>query len=354
MLTKQQIQEDLKNCINSRSNNLLIVVVGVLIGILVEIFAIRQPLSWHISKTLALSTLITFLCWHGNALINSWHLAYMPWNKNPPRKVLYLFLLNSTYTSLVISLAILGFHYIIHLIPAVKLVATIKAGVGIGMIVSFFTNTIFVSIYFFGEWKASLIEAERLKSENVQSQLNSLRSQVNPHFLFNSLNTLTSLIAEDQDKAINFVRDFSDLYRYILKSQEKEVSTLEEELYATNAYLKLQKERFEEKLKVEIDVAEEYLHKYLPTLTLQMLVENCIKHNVISQSKPLKIQIYIKEERLFVVNNLQKKQTELISTGLGLKNIVKRYDFLHDEDIEIIQGGGTFEVVLPLLTIHQK
>jgi LytS/YehU family sensor histidine kinase len=167
------------------------------------------------------------------------------------------------------------------------------------------------------------------------------------------LNTLTSLIAEDQDKAVNFVRDFSDLYRYILKSQEREISTLEDELHATNIYLKLQKERFEDKLQPQINISSNKMKTYLPTLTLQMLVENCIKHNIIGQSKPLHINIFTENGRLIVQNNLQKKNTAPFSTGLGLKNIKKRYDFLSNEGVEVIETEEHFKVVLPLLKMQQ-
>ncbi len=351
MLTKQLIAADLRHCVNDRLNNILIIVVGSVIG-MIEIYVIEAYSFSEMFNILLLSILITFLCWHGNQLINKWHLEYMPWDENPPVKILHLFLFNGIYTSIVIVLALLAFNKIILLIPDATLGIAMRWGVGVGMTVGLITNTIFVGVYFFDEWKASLVEAERLKRENVQSQLNSLRSQVNPHFLFNSLNTLTALITEDQEKAVNFVRDFSDLYRYILKAQDQEISTLEEELYAANVYLQLQKERFEEKLSVNIDLPKERMNMHLPTLTLQMLVENCIKHNIVSQSKPLNIRIFIEKDTLVVQNNLQKKQTMPPSTGLGLKNITKRYDFLSHQKVVVKESKDFFKVYIPLLKMN--
>ena len=280
-----------------------------------------------------------------------WHLEYMPWEEQPLRKTLYLVLLNGVYTSLVIVGALIIFYSIVDSVSSEKLITSSQWGVGFGMIVSLFMNTLYSGVYFFERWKESLVEAERLKRENIQSELASLRNQVNPHFLFNSLNTLTSLIVEDQEKAVGFVRDFSDLYRYILKSEKKEVSTLADELKATNIYLQIQQERFQDKLLLNIDISMEKMDSYIPTLTLQMLTENCIKHNIVSRKKPLTITIFTEENHLIVRNNLQKKITGIESTRLGLQNIIKRYHHLSNQKVEIEENEGHFQVKIPLLNI---
>jgi len=351
MLTKQQIGEDLKNCANNPFDNLLILIFGLIIGTIQITILNDENSTVPILLIFLLSISITFACWHGNSLIMKWHLEYMSWEEQPLKKIFYLVLLNGVYTSLVIIGALMVFYSIIGSVSYEKLVSSIQWGVGCGIAISLFMNTLFTGVYFFGKWKESLVEAERLQRENIQSELNSLRNQVNPHFLFNSLNTLTSLIVENQDKAIGFVRDFSDLYRYILKSEKKEISTLGDELKATNIYLQIQQERFQDKLLVSIDIPADKMDSYIPTLTLQMLTENCIKHNIVSTQKPLKIDIVVENNHLIVRNNLQKKITTVESTQLGLQNIIKRYHHLSHQKVELEETKTHFAVIIPLLTI---
>ena len=351
MLTKKQIGEDLKACINNRWNNTLILIFGSIIGIIQITIINDENSTVPLVLIMLLCITITFACWHGNSLIMQWHLEYMPWEEQPLRKTLYLVLLNGVYTSLVIVGALIIFYSIVDSVSSEKLITSSQWGVGFGMIVSLFMNTLYSGVYFFERWKESLVEAERLKRENIQSELASLRNQVNPHFLFNSLNTLTSLIVEDQEKAVGFVRDFSDLYRYILKSEKKEVSTLADELKATNIYLQIQQERFQDKLLLNIDISMEKMDSYIPTLTLQMLTENCIKHNIVSRKKPLTINIFVEKNHLIVRNNLQNKITVVESTGLGLQNIIKRYHHLSNQKVEIEENEGHFQVKIPLLNI---
>ena len=352
MLTKQQIGKDLKACINNPLNNLMIIVLGLIIGTTQVMIVNAEESTILVVLVMLLSITITFACWHGNSLIMQWHLEYMPWEEQPLRKTLHLVVLNGVYTSLVIICALFAFYSISDLVSAKRLISSIQWGVGFGMIVSLFLNTLYSGIYFFGKWKESLVEAERLQRENVQSELNSLRNQVNPHFLFNSLNTLTSLIIEDQEKAIGFVRDFSDLYRYILKSEKKEVSTLADELKATNIYLQIQQERFQDKLLLNINIPNEKMDCYIPTLTLQMLTENCIKHNIVSTKKPLTITVFVKNNHLIIRNNLQKRITAIESTELGLQNITKRYEHLSNQKVEIEETEACFQVKIPLLNIE--
>ena len=166
----------------------------------------------------------------------------------------------------------------------------------------------------------------------------SLKSQVSPHFLFNSLNALTNLVYEDQDKAAKFIKQLSEVYRYVLDTRDKEVVSMEEEKNFLNSYLFLQQIRFGDKLKLEVNLDE--TRSRIAPLVLQMLVENAIKHNVISEENPLHINIYVKDGFIVVENNLQKKSVMLDeSPGIGLDNIAKRYEFLSDKKVEVIEEG---------------
>ncbi len=210
--------------------------------------------------------------------------------------------------------------------------------------------SIYEGIFFYQRWKEAIIETERLKRENVQSQLEGLKSQVNPHFLFNSLNTLIYIIPEDPDKAVTFVRKLSKVYRYILEIRDKELIPVSEELAFLQSYIFLLKERFGESFQVSIDVALKYHSLKIVPLSLQMLLENAIKHNVISKSKPLGVEVFIDEQGLLIVrNNLQKKVQQMPSTNVGLENIRTRYAFFTEDKVLVQETPSRFTVSLPLV-----
>jgi LytS/YehU family sensor histidine kinase len=210
------------------------------------------------------------------------------------------------------------------------------------------------AVYFFQEWRKTILEAEQLKRENISSQFETLKSQVNPHFLFNSLNTLITLIPEDPQLAVSFVQKLSNVYRYVLQNKDKELVTLAEEMKVAEAYLFLLKTRFGENLRVNTDIPEDQLGKFIAPLTLQMLLENAIKHNVVSTEKPLHIHLYVEKDDVLVVkNNLQRKSSVPDSTQTGLANITQRYRLLCRRAVEVIVTASNFMVVLPLLTVER-
>lgn len=226
-----------------------------------------------------------------------------------------------------------------------------EIGMSIGsLLVTFLVLGIYETIGFYTRLQKSLVEKERLMKENVESQLESLRNQVNPHFFFNSLNTLVYLIPEAPVQAVNFVQKLSKAYRYILEIRDKQLVSLREELESLDAYACLQKERFGENLRIEINVGKEFFDYQMIPLCLQMLFENAIKHNVVSTQHPLTISVSIEQDnRLVVKNNLQRKKQEIPSTQVGLKNICSRYRFVTQREVEIITTQQSFIVILPLL-----
>jgi LytS/YehU family sensor histidine kinase len=207
------------------------------------------------------------------------------------------------------------------------------------------------SVYFFTQWRKTIIETEKLKKENILGQLQSLKNQVNPHFLFNSLNTLVSIIPEDPDLAVEFTKKLSKSYRYILEIKDKEVITVREELEFLKAFEFLLKIRFGDNIHFDVQVAEEYQEMEIVPLALQLLIENAIKHNVVSSEKPLNISIYVERDKLVVKNNLQKIKQVLPSTKTGLENIKNRYKFLANKTVDVIVTHTEFIVTLPLLQL---
>lgn len=217
----------------------------------------------------------------------------------------------------------------------------------------FYTSTIlgmYEIAYLIGQWKQTAMEKETLIKSEWQSKYDLLKAQVNPHFLFNGLNTLSSLITEDPQKAEQFTHEMSSMYRYLLKSNDEEQATLQNELQFIKSYGHLLAVRYGEGLRINIEVDPRFHDYLLPALTLQLLVENAVKHNIISKQAPLFVTVSTdKQGNLIVENNLQKKTTVVHSTGLGLKNIREKYKLLQKEAILISDGNGYFTVSVPLI-----
>ncbi|QKX06728.1 histidine kinase [Aquimarina sp. TRL1] len=192
-----------------------------------------------------------------------------------------------------------------------------------------------------------LVEKESLKRQSLQNELSALKNQINPHFLFNSLNSLNSLI-RDNKEATTFVNKLSFMYRYILQSGQQDLVTLKEELKFLDSYIYLIKTRYRNRFSITIDIDAIYLHIGIPSMVLQLLVENAVKHNEISENNPLHVSIYIKENHIVVENKIRPRTTFVDSTGQGLANIDKRYLLLKDQHIKISDGDDVFMVQLPL------
>jgi hypothetical protein len=194
----------------------------------------------------------------------------------------------------------------------------------------------------------SRFENERLKQENLQTQLASLREQISPHFLFNSLNTVSTLSHEEPVK--EYILKLSDVYRYVLHYQEQNIVPMSEELAFIRSYTYILECRFEEGLKVNICLTSDCLNRKILPFALQLLVENAVKHNAISYTDPLSIDIYDKDESLFVENDLRPRMTMESGFSKGLHNLAKRYRLTAGKDILIVREMDKFKVQIPLLT----
>ncbi|MDP2334883.1 MAG: histidine kinase [Bacteroidota bacterium] len=204
------------------------------------------------------------------------------------------------------------------------------------------------AIMFFKNWKEAAVQQEKLKREQLALQYETLKGQVSPHFLFNNLNSLTSLIHTNPEKAIDFVKKLSEVYRYVLDQKDHELVDLETELKFLESYIFLQKIRFETNLDVQIDVNPENF-KVIP-LSVQMLVENAIKHNEISDKKPLQIRVFSSDDQYLTVENRLQKKTGSEGTGSGIQNISDRYEFFTDRKVIISFNSERFRISIPLLT----
>ncbi len=223
------------------------------------------------------------------------------------------------------------------------------------ILISTMTMAIYEAVYFYIRLKKSIREEEQSKQAIVQAQLDALRNQAQPHFFFNTLNTLRDIIDYNaKEDAKEFVDKLSDIYRFLLESGNANLIPMKDELKFAKAYIHIQAERFGDNLKLNWNIPNFPLHTMIVPMSLQLLLENAIKHNVISKAKPLLINVVIEDSKLIVSNEIQPKSTQLPSTKLGLKNIAKRYSLISSKSVEIDNDGKKFTVSLPLLKSSEQ
>jgi sensor histidine kinase YesM len=296
-------------------------------------------------KAFLVSFVRTALLWNGSMLIIQFLIERYSVFKETIKLVVYQVVVLSVFVSLV-ELAEL---YAIKNFLNITLSSIQKTSLFlISLIITFMISSIYASVAFFIEWKENLMRAQALEKANLEARYDTLRNQVNPHFLFNSLNTLLMLV-NDNPVASRYVESISEIMRYMLQSRDKEAVLLRDELNIAKEYVYIQQNRFGDKLIVEIDVPEQFYHYAIPPLAIQMLLENTLKHNVVSKEHPLFVKVYISPDKYLVVeNNLKSKIDKEPSTGVGLENIRNRYLFLTGKDIVVKQVSGKFVVMLPL------
>lgn len=208
-------------------------------------------------------------------------------------------------------------------------------------------------IFFYSEWVFALKREQKLKEENLIFQYETLKNQVNPHFLFNSLNTLASLVSRDAELSEKFITKFSSIYRYILENKDRESVKLSDEITFINNYFFLQKIRDDGKIDLQIEVDDPDAYEILP-ISLQLLVENALKHNAATKEKPLKICIALKNDVLVVENNLQKKMQIEPTSKIGLKNLKERISLVMKQELTVEESQEKFVVQLPVKKIENE
>jgi hypothetical protein len=214
---------------------------------------------------------------------------------------------------------------------------------------SFLVNSIFIIDYFIDQWKVSLVRAERLEKEKTQVQFDNLKNQLNPHFLFNALTSLNSLIFENQGLASQFLQHLSKVYRYVLQNKGKNFVTVQTEMDFIQNYVFLLRTRFESALTISFRVHDNSKDKAIVPVTLQILIENALKHNVVDKDRPLSIRIETNDEYLVVSNNLQVRKLVETSNKQGLENLKSLYAFLTDKPVQIESSDTQFSVSVPLV-----
>ena len=273
----------------------------------------------------------------------------LPWEVSPARRVILQAFFSLVYSASTIYILLVFYNYVLCKVPESKSDAMVSASLIIGVLVTLVLVTVQVSVHFFNRLKISLVEIEMHKKESLQAQLENLRNQINPHFLFNNLSVLSSLVYKDQDKAVDFIDQLSKVYRYVLENKEKELVDLKSELKFIESYCFLLKIRFGENIKFNFKVSTTESELFIAPMALQLLIENAIKHNEISEEMPLEVKIYIDGKYLIISNRIQLRKGFVESSKTGLKNIIARYGYFTKQSVIISDNDGDFTVKIPLL-----
>lgn len=290
----------------------------------------------------------TFAFWEGNYQLVGWVRERYPRIQQTKRRILTQTGLSITYTILAGTLVTL----LLHLIGWIPYEMAFHLRILVmGLFITAIIAIVYETVFYFELWKTSLLESERLKKTEARLQFESLKNQVNPHFLFNSLNTLASLIPVDPDKAEQFVQEFAGIYRYVLEVKDKTLVPLREEMDFVTSFIYLQKIRFGENLIFDHRLDEELDQYQIPPLILQNLVENAIKHNLILKEQPLVIRLEVNEDSLLMSNNLQERSNPVASTQTGLRNMMQRLQLIVDREAHFYKKEGYFIAEIPLIPI---
>jgi len=326
------------------------IIVGVIISILLHAVRLADSESIGGNYSLAMSILLTYLIWEGNLWFDKQFAKRFSWTSQPITRIIFQVSTNIIYSAGLIYGAMQLYDKYVCIVPAPTQEKFLSISIIIGTLVSLLLLTVEFGKQFFNQWKLSLIEVERYKKESIEAQLEVLKGQINPHFLFNNLSVLSSLVYIDQDKAVEFINQFSKVYRYVIEFNNKELVALHNELEFINSYIYLLKIRFGENIQFSIDIESKYHSSLLPPMAMELLLENTIKHNEVSTEKPLAVQIHThKNNYLTISNKLQARHDVEPGTKLGLNNIIKRYEHYTNLPVLIEKNDQSFTVQIPLL-----
>ena len=299
---------------------------------------------------LALGLVVLFL-WELNRLAYSKLLSFRKIIRIKIHPLLLLFIISIANVVLACSGTVLILDLLLGLPVQLDYDHT-KLLLAFGFRVNLFLHCINAIVFYMDKLKQAQLEAVQLKKISVEAQFEALRSQINPHFMFNCFNVLSTLVYKDADASAKFIAQISNVYRYLLHSLERKVVLLQDELSFVESYLYLLQIRYSDNLIVVKKIDANPGQFYVAPASLQMLIENAIKHNVISKSNPLMISLYTYNGSIVVSNNLQEKQVKEESTKRGLQNIISRYRLLSDEVVKIDKTALEFRVQIPLLQIE--
>ena len=280
---------------------------------------------------------------------------FLPWTERPARRLAVEGGLNVVVVFILLFLSSAVCYYFIgddiQAIPIMERNRGFMQWLVVSFMIAFMIIAVNIGNYLIVNWKNAAIRAAELNEVAMEAELQALKLQIDPHFVFNNLSVLAELILEDQQLGYEYAENFSKIYRYLLVSARKNTIRLEDELKFLDSYQFLVKQRFGQGVSFEIDVDAESRQLQMPPLTLQLLVENALKHNKTNKKEPLQIRIYINESKQLVVENaLIPIECPMESAGIGMRNIIRRYNLLGDCEPAVFRDKNIFRVTLPLFS----
>lgn len=330
------------------TKNILLRLIGVpFLTFLLYVFDCNDPI-YYFYQLLSFFVL-SIVLWEGNRWITILLNKHVKWQDNVTVRIIIQIGINLVFTTWATYFYSKWLYFIIYN-EVYPIEIIFKQFLFITIIISLLYNAIYSGEYFFNKWKNTLIEAEELKRQNLIAEYESLKDLINPHFLFNSLNTLIGLINDDKKVAIQYGEHFAKVYRYLLDHRDVQVLPLKEEINIIKKLIFLLQKRYGNSFKTNINVKQKLMNLLIAPLTLQMLIENAIKHNIISKENPLTIEIFSDKDNYIVVkNNIQRKNKINKSTEIGLETIKKRYQFITKSEVMVIETKEEFIVRIPLV-----
>lgn len=312
-------------------------------------FQIR--IEWYNAFLIILA--ITFITWELNRFLEPLMQRRLPPTRNKARYLIGFFAVGTGLSLLATVLIVVVAGQLLHGYSWQQNLNPQKLNIIYAGLLSLFFHLLNSIYFFFQENKRQWAEVAALRKSSDQAQIQLIKNQINPHFLFNNLNVLSGMVVRDNPDANHFIEEFSKVYRYVLANQEKELVELGHELEFVQPYLYLLRKRFDAGLQVELSISADSRKQLVIPIALQMLIENAIKHNVVSQSRPLRIEIYANGNQSLVVrNNLQPRQRPEPSGRVGLQNIRQRYELISGRAVIVRKTDTLFEVELPLLSLN--
>ncbi len=329
---------------------ILIPAFGIVIPLVTGMMEDARFSLWQQKLSFLYTIGISFVIWQGNRFLLFTLRSYFDWFNKPLRKIIALLLTIPFYTVPVSVLLLVVWYRIFR--NGQTDWNTVGLTTLIILIAVLFIVHVYETVFLVKEAESEKVMLAQTEKARAEAELEALKNQIDPHFMFNSLNTLSHLIEEDPQKARRFNDLLADVYRYILQNKARDLVLVREEIGFLNDYFSLLKIRFEEAVQLRMDIPDEELDQYLvPPISLQVLAENAIKHNEFNDVQPLIIDIRLRGDELVVHNNLQRKILRRRSSGVGLQNLEERYQLTTRKSITIRQDTGDFTVCLPVLKI---
>jgi sensor histidine kinase YesM len=326
------------------------VIFGVLVLLAVVLYTLQLSMENYLAITWVLLIVILFV--YGNRLIWKTMDRILAWAKFMSVRFFIQLIVSTAYILAIINASYFLLKELLTSDPPTP--DQVEAMNIIGVIIAIPVLSIHFGLYFLRAWKQSEVESEKLQKENMRTQLEALKNHLDPHFLFNNLNVLSALIDKDKETSKKFLDKFAEVYRFLLQNKGDELVDLSNEMEFLDSYLFLVECRFQNNIDMRKDISCDVSECFLPPLTLQMLLENAIKHNIVSNDKPLRFEIFSDDDDYLVVrNNLQEKVKKPFSHRTGLDNIQKRYSHFTNRPVIVEKSKEHFTVKIPLIVIEE-